>query len=56
MVAGDIPGSTQTAAIAIFDAVESGNTALARTLVIVISLVTAGIVFLANRLERRRQT
>lgn len=55
MVAGDIPGRTQTAAIAIFDAVESGNTALARVLVIIISLVTATIVFLANRLERRRQ-
>jgi molybdate transport system permease protein len=56
MVAGDIPGRTQTAAIAIFDAVESGNTALARMLVIVISVVTASIVFLANRLERKRQT
>jgi molybdate transport system permease protein len=54
MVAGDIPGRTQTAAIAIFDAVESGNTLLARTLVIVISVLTAAIVFLANRLERRR--
>jgi molybdate transport system permease protein len=54
MIAGDIPGRTQTAAIAIFDAVESGNTMLARTLVMVISVVTAAIVFLANRLERRR--
>ena len=56
MIAGDIPGRTQTAAIAIFDAVESGNTRVARTLVIVISLVTAGIVFLANRLERRHSS
>jgi molybdate transport system permease protein len=54
MVAGDIPGRTQTAAIAIYDAVESGNTLLARTLVIVISVLTAAVVFLANRLERRR--
>jgi molybdate transport system permease protein len=54
MVAGDIPGRTQTAAIAIYDAVESGNTLLARTLVIVISVLTAAIVFFANRLERRR--
>jgi molybdate transport system permease protein len=53
MVAGDIPGRTQTAAIAIYDAVESGNTLLARTLVIVISIVTAAIVYLANRLEER---
>jgi molybdate transport system permease protein len=54
MIAGDIPGRTQTASIAIFDAVESGNTRLANTLVLVISVVTAAIVFLANRLERRR--
>ena len=54
MIAGDIPGRTQTASIAIFDAVESGNTKLANTLVLVISVVTAHIVFLANRLERRR--
>jgi molybdate transport system permease protein len=54
MIAGDIPGRTQTAAVAIFDAVESGNTLLARALVIVISIVTASIVLLANRLERRR--
>src|SRR5580692_2944423 len=53
MIAGDIPGRTQTAAIAIYDAVESGNTLLARTLVIVISIVTAVIVYLANRLEQR---
>ena len=54
MIAGDIPGRTQTAAIAIFDAVESGNTLAARVLVIVISILTASIVFLANRLEKRR--
>jgi molybdate transport system permease protein len=55
MIAGDIPGRTQTAAIAIFDAVEAGNTRTATFLTIVISIVTAGIVFLANRLEHRRR-
>lgn len=54
MVAGDIPGHTQTAAIAIYDAVESGSTVVARILVLVISILTVGIVFLANRLEQRR--
>jgi molybdate transport system permease protein len=54
MIAGDIPGRTQTAAIAIFDAVESGNTLTARVLVIVISILTAAVVLLANRLEQRR--
>jgi molybdate transport system permease protein len=54
MIAGDIPGRTQTAAIAIFDAVESGNAVTARVLVIVISVLTAAVVLLANRLEQRR--
>ena len=54
MIAGDIPGRTQTAAIAIYDAVESGNTRAALWMVIAISVLTAAIVYLANRLERRR--
>jgi molybdate transport system permease protein len=54
MIAGDIPGRTQTAAIAIYDAVESGNTLTARLLVIVISILTASVVLIANRLEQRR--
>jgi molybdate transport system permease protein len=54
MIAGDIPGRTQTAAIAIFDAVESGNTLAARVLVIVISILTAAVVLLASRLEQKR--
>ena len=54
MVAGNIPGRTQTAAVAIYDAVESGNTLLARTLVLVISAIAFGIVYAANRLEHRQ--
>jgi molybdate transport system permease protein len=54
MIAGDIPGRTQTAAIAIFDAVESGNRRAALWMVLAISALTAAIVYLANRLERRR--
>jgi len=53
MVAGNIPGRTQTVAVAIYDAVESGNTALARTLVLVISAVALLILTLANRLNPR---
>lgn len=52
MIAGDIPGRTQTASIAIYDAVESGDTMTARVLVLVISAVTIAIVWLANRLDR----
>ena len=53
MVAGNIPGRTQTVAVAIYDAVESGNAALARTLVLVISVVALLILTLANRLNPR---
>jgi molybdate transport system permease protein len=53
MVAGNIPGRTQTVAVAIYDAVESGNTALARTLVLIISAVALLILTLANRLNPR---
>ena len=54
MIAGDIPGRTQTVAVAVFDAVEAGNTATARWLVLAISAITILLVFLSNRLERRR--
>ena len=54
MVAGNIPGRTQTMALAIYDAVEAGNGDLARKLVIVISLIALGILWLANRLSPRR--
>jgi molybdate transport system permease protein len=54
MIAGNIPGRTQTIAVAIYDAVESGNGALARSLVLVISAVAIGILYLTNWLERRQ--
>ena len=54
MVAGNIPHQTQTAAVAIYDAVESGNTRLARVLVLVISAVAILIVYVANRMEHRK--
>src|SRR5579872_801072 len=53
MVAGSIPGKTQTMAVAIYDAVESGNGTLAITLVLIISVVALAILTLANRLEAR---
>ena len=53
MVAGNIPGSTQTVAVAIYDAVEGGNTAVARVLVLVVSAVSLLILTLAKKLEPR---
>jgi len=54
MIAGNIPGRTQTVAVAIYDAVESGNGSLARTLSLVISVVAIAVLYLTNRLERRQ--
>ncbi len=54
MIAGDIPKRTQTASVAIYDAVESGNGSLACLLVLVISVFTLVIVYAANWLERRK--
>jgi molybdate transport system permease protein len=54
MIAGDIPFRTQTAAIAIYDAVESNNTRLAAALTLVLSGVTLLIAYTANRIEHRR--
>ena len=48
MVAGNIPGRTQTVALAIYDAVESGNGALARALVLVVSAAALAILTLSN--------
>ena len=50
MIAGNIPGRTQTLAVAIYDAVESGNGSVARVLVLIISAVALLILLLANRL------
>ena len=50
MVAGNIPGRTQTVAVAIYDAVESGNGQVARVLVLVVSAIALVILTIANRL------
>lgn len=54
MVAGNIPGRTQTIAVAIYDAVEAGNGEAARWMVLVVSAVSLGLLSLANRLTPRR--
>jgi len=49
MIAGNIPGRTQTVAVAIYDAVEGGNGTLARVLVLVVSALALIILTIANR-------
>jgi len=56
MVAGNIPGQTQTLSVAIFDAVESGNGRLARILVIVISVAALALLWAAGYLSRPART
>src|SRR5579863_5406623 len=50
MLAGNIPGRTQTVALAIYDAVEAGNGQTARVLVIIISAIALIVLSVANRL------
>jgi molybdate transport system permease protein len=53
MIAGNIPGRTQTAAVAIYDAVQSGNTMLANSLVLVLSALAITVLYLVNRISER---
>jgi molybdate transport system permease protein len=50
MVAGNIPGRTQTAAVAIYDAAQAGRDQYALVLVIILSAVTLFFVYLTNKL------
>jgi molybdate transport system permease protein len=50
MVAGSIPGQTQTLSMAIYDSVQSGDDHRALLLVLVTSLVSIGILVFSNRL------
>lgn len=52
MVAGNIPGRTQTLSVAIFDAVESGNGKLARVLVLVVSATALALLWAAGGLAK----
>jgi molybdate transport system permease protein len=50
MIAGNIPGKTQTLSLAVYDAVQSGNDALANLLVAVISVLCITVLVVAGRL------
>lgn len=54
MVAGNIPGETQTVPIAIYDAVQKGDHLLANTLVIIISLTAVVIMVAGSRLSKAK--
>jgi len=54
MVAGSIPGKTQTLSIAVYEAVQAGQDALANRLVLVISVVAVVVLVAAGRLAPAR--
>ncbi len=54
MIAGNIPGRTQTMSVAIYDAVQSGNTQMANVMVVVMSALALTILYVVNRAAGRQ--
>lgn len=54
MIAGNIPGVTQTAALAIYDSVQAGREAEAAGMVAVLTALAIGGLYAGNKLIRRR--
>jgi len=50
MVAGNLPGRTQTLSLAVYSAVQAGNDGLANTLVLIISIVCVAILMATSKL------
>ena len=54
MIAGNIPGKTQTASVAIYDAVQAGHDNEAFTLSVIVSLIAVVALYFINRLGRKK--
>jgi molybdate transport system permease protein len=54
MIAGNIPGKTQTASVAIYDAVQAGRSNEALTLAVIVSTLAVAMLYLINRFGRLR--
>jgi molybdate transport system permease protein len=54
MIAGNVPGHTQTLSVAVYDAAVKGNRATAAMLVLVISGMAVAALYCANRLRTRQ--
>jgi molybdate transport system permease protein len=54
MIAGNIPGKTQTASVAIYDAVQAGRDNEAFTLAVIVSVIAAVMLYFINRFGRLR--
>jgi len=55
MIAGNLPGKTQTLSVAVYQAVQAGDDTLANTLVIIISCVSLLILYTSGKLLNNRQ-
>ena len=56
MIAGSIPGQTQTLSIAVYEAVQAGNDKLADQLVLLISLVCTIVLWSTTRLAKAKDS
>ena len=54
MIAGNIPGKTQTASVAIYDAVQAGREQDALVLVLIVSLLALAFLYTTNKLSSTR--
>jgi molybdate transport system permease protein len=54
MVAGNIPGQTQTIPLAIYFAVDAGDSVTARSLVAIITIFSFAVIFWVNRWAKRK--
>lgn len=54
MLAGNIPGKTSTMPLAIYSATQSGEYALANSLVVMLTILSLSVIYATNRLNRRR--
>jgi molybdate transport system permease protein len=56
MVAGNIPGRTQTLPLAIYDSVQANRMAEANSAVLVMTAVAFILLFMVNRLEQQARS
>jgi molybdate transport system permease protein len=54
MIAGNLPGRTQTLSVAIYEAVQAGDDATANTLVLITSVTCVIVLVVASRLLQGR--
>ena len=54
MVAGNIPGRTQTLPVAVYDAVQAGDSSTARTGSLLLGAIAVGVLLVVNRFSRGR--